>query len=99
MCSCPKVHFYEVEFKLAGMRVVATHKNCGDPMSAEQSAKFQKELIQYWGFGDISLSGNKIAFKAGFAGMDDTEADDVKMKIEEYLTMNEAFNASNLSVR
>jgi len=54
MCSCPKVHFYEVEFKLAGMRVVATHKNCGDPMSAEQSAKFQKELIQYWGFGEKS---------------------------------------------
>jgi len=48
---------------------------------------------------DINVSGNKIGFKAGFAGMDDTEADDVKMKIEEYLTMNEAFNASNLSVR
>ncbi len=49
MCNCPKIHFYEVEFKLAGMRVVPTHKNCGDPMTDEQSTKFQKELIQYWG--------------------------------------------------
>jgi hypothetical protein len=47
----------------------------------------------------VSVSGNKIAFKAGFQGMDDTEPDDVKMKIEEYLTMNEAFQASNVSVR
>lgn len=49
VCNCPKIHFYEVEFKLAGMRVVPTHKNCGDPMTDEQSTKFQKELIQYWG--------------------------------------------------
>jgi hypothetical protein len=48
---------------------------------------------------DINVSGNKIAFKAGFAGMEDTEPDDVKMKVEEYLTMNEAFSASNVSVR
>lgn len=48
MCNCPKIHFYEVEFKLAGMRVVPTHKNCGDPMTDEQSTKFQKELVQYW---------------------------------------------------
>jgi hypothetical protein len=47
----------------------------------------------------VSVSGNKITFKAGFQGMDDTEPDDVKMKIEEYLTMNEAFQASNVSVR
>ncbi|MGC2668232.1 MAG: hypothetical protein WA220_03505 [Candidatus Nitrosopolaris sp.] len=52
MCSCPKVHFYEVEFKLAGMRVVPTHKNCGDALSEQQLAKFEKELIQYWGFGE-----------------------------------------------
>ena len=50
MCNCPKVHFYEVEFKLLGMRVVPTHKNCGDSLNENQSAKFEKELIQYWGF-------------------------------------------------
>ena len=48
---------------------------------------------------DINVSGNKISFKAGFSGMDDTEPDDVKMKIDEYLTMNEAFQAKNINIR
>jgi hypothetical protein len=48
---------------------------------------------------DVKVSGNNIGFKAGFQGMDDTEPDDVKMKIEEYLTMNEAFQAKNVSVK
>lgn len=48
---------------------------------------------------DVNVSGNKISFKAGLTGMDDTEPDDVKMKIEEYLTMNEAFSAKNINVR
>jgi hypothetical protein len=48
---------------------------------------------------DVNISGNKISFKAGFSGMDDTEPDDIRMKIEEYLTMNEAFEVKDLSVR
>ncbi|HZC20362.1 MAG TPA: hypothetical protein VE223_01840 [Nitrososphaeraceae archaeon] len=48
---------------------------------------------------DVNVSGNKISFKAGFSGMDDTEPDDIRMKIEEYLTMNEAFQVKDLSVR
>lgn len=48
---------------------------------------------------DVNVSGNKISFKAGFSGMEDTEPDDVKMKVEEYLTMNEAFQANNVSVK
>ncbi|MFZ0568023.1 MAG: hypothetical protein WAM27_08060 [Nitrososphaeraceae archaeon] len=48
---------------------------------------------------DVKVSGNKIAFKAGFSGMDDTDPDDVKMKVEEYLTMNEAFQANNVTVK
>ncbi|MGC1929553.1 MAG: hypothetical protein WA667_11300 [Candidatus Nitrosopolaris sp.] len=43
-----------MEFKFDGMRVVPTHKNCGDPINEQQSSKFQKELIQYWGFGEKS---------------------------------------------
>jgi hypothetical protein len=46
----------------------------------------------------VNVSGNKISFKAGFSGMDDTEPEDIRMKIEEYLTMNEAFEVKNLSV-
>lgn len=48
---------------------------------------------------DVNVSGNKISFKAGFSGMDDTEPDDIKMKLEEYLTMNESFQAKSINVR
>ena len=48
---------------------------------------------------DVKVSGNKISFKAGFSGMDDTDPDDVRMKVEEYLTMNEAFQANDLNVK
>jgi hypothetical protein len=48
---------------------------------------------------DVKVSGNKISFQAGFSGMDDTDPDDVKMKVEEYLTMNEAFQAKDVSVK
>jgi hypothetical protein len=48
---------------------------------------------------DIKVSGNNISFKAGFSGMEDTESDDVKMKIEEYLSMNEAFEVKNISIK
>jgi hypothetical protein len=48
---------------------------------------------------DVNVSGNKISFKAGLSGMEDTEPDDIKMKIEEYLTMNEAFEAKAVSVK
>lgn len=47
---------------------------------------------------DVNVSGNKISFKAGFSGMDDTQPDDIKMKIDEYLTMNEAFQAKNINI-
>ncbi len=48
---------------------------------------------------DIKVSGNNISFKAGLSGMDDTEPDDLKMKIDEYLSMNEAFEAKNISIK
>jgi hypothetical protein len=48
---------------------------------------------------DVNISGNKISFKAGFSGMDDTEPDDIQMKIEEYISMNEAFQVKNLSIK
>ncbi len=50
MCECPKVHMYEVEFKLAGMVVVPTHKNCGSALGAKQADQFQKELVKSWGY-------------------------------------------------
>ena len=50
MCDCSKVHLYEVEFKLDGMVVVPTHKNCGVGLNEKQSDTFQKELVKSWGF-------------------------------------------------
>ncbi|MGD1834697.1 MAG: hypothetical protein ACPKQO_03150 [Nitrososphaeraceae archaeon] len=47
---------------------------------------------------DVNVSGSNISFKAGLAGMDDTEAGDIRMKVEEYSSMNEAFEIKNLSV-
>jgi hypothetical protein len=40
---------YEVEFKLDGMVVVPTHKNCGVALNEKQVDKFQKELVKTWG--------------------------------------------------
>ncbi len=48
---------------------------------------------------DIKVSGNNISFKAGLSGMEDTESDDVRMKLDEYLSMNEAFEVKNLSIK
>jgi hypothetical protein len=47
---------------------------------------------------EVNVSGNKISFKAGFSGMEDTGPDDIKMKVDEYLTMNEAFEAKSVSI-
>ena len=47
---------------------------------------------------NVSVSGNKISFDAGFSGMDDTEPDDIKMRLDEYLTMNEAFQTKSINV-
>ncbi|MFQ6025736.1 MAG: hypothetical protein ACE5JT_04400 [Nitrosopumilaceae archaeon] len=49
MCECSGVHLFEVEYKLDGMVVVPTHKNCGDPLNEKQLEKFQKELVKSWG--------------------------------------------------
>lgn len=52
VCDCPRIHLYEVEYKLEGMIVVPTHKNCGASLNDKQADKFQKELVKSWGFED-----------------------------------------------
>lgn len=47
---------------------------------------------------NVSVAGNKITFDAGFSGMDDTQPDDIKMRLDEYLTMNEAFQTKSIKV-
>ena len=54
MCECAKIHLYEVEFKLDGMTVVPTHKNCGFALGEKQADKFQKDLVKSCGIEDDS---------------------------------------------
>jgi hypothetical protein len=48
---------------------------------------------------NVKVSGDKISFDAGFSGMDDTQPDDIKTRLDEYLTMNEAFTAKSVAVK
>ena len=71
-------------------------------IDANEAKEWVNELANVYAdmqISDINVSGNKISFKAGFSGMDDTEPEDIKMKLEEYLTMNETFKAKSISVR
>ncbi|HXG05936.1 MAG TPA: hypothetical protein VNI77_01250 [Nitrososphaera sp.] len=71
-------------------------------IDANEAKEWVNELSNVYAdmeISDVNISGNKISFKAGFSGMDDTEPDDIKMKIEEYLMMNETFHAKSINVR
>ena len=69
-----------------------------DPIDAKDWVTELTNVYADMEIEDVNVSGNKISFKAGFSGMEDTEPDDVKMKIDEYLTMNEAFEAKIVNV-
>jgi hypothetical protein len=48
---------------------------------------------------NVNISGDKVAFSVGSPSMDDLSADDIKMRMQEYLTMNEQpFKLRNLRV-
>ncbi len=51
MCECSKVHLYEVEFKLDGMTVVPTHKNCGFALDEKLGRQIPKRTCQIMGHG------------------------------------------------
>jgi hypothetical protein len=71
-------------------------------VDANEAKEWVNELANVYAdmqISDVNVSGNKISFKAGFSGMEDTEPDDIKMRMEEYLTMNESFQAKSINVR
>ena len=71
-------------------------------VDANEAKEWVNELANVYAdmqISDINVSGNKISFKAGFSGMEDTGPDDIKMRMEEYLTMNESFQAKSINVR
>ncbi len=70
-------------------------------VDANEAKEWVAELANVYAdmeVANVNVSGNKISFKAGFSGMDDTEPDDIKMKLEEYITMNEAVSAKSINV-
>jgi hypothetical protein len=71
-------------------------------VDANEAKEWVNELANVYAdmqISDVNVSGNKISFKAGFSGMEDTGPDDIKMRMEEYLTMNESFQAKSINVR
>lgn len=46
---------------------------------------------------NVNISGNKVSFQAGLSGMDDTTSDDIRQKIDEYVTMTETLQIKNIS--
>ncbi|HEX9677550.1 hypothetical protein [Nitrososphaera sp.] len=70
-------------------------------VDANEAKEWVSELANIYAdmeVANVNVSGSKISFKAGFSGMDDTEPDDIKMKLEEYITMNEAISAKSINV-
>ena len=70
-------------------------------LNQEQGKAWVDELANIYAdmeIENVSVSGNKITFDAGFSGMDDTQPDDIKMRLDEYLTMNEAFQTKSIKV-
>lgn len=68
-----------------------------DPKEGEE---WVNEIVNVYADMEVSYiktTGNSISFKAGLSGMDDTTPEDIKQKIDEYLTMNEAFSVQNIS--
>ena len=69
--------------------MIQANLEVGNVDSAEE---WTNEIVNVYAdmeISDVSISGNKISFKAGLSGMDDTTGDDIKLKIDEYATMSD----------
>jgi len=72
-----------------------------DGLNEEEGKAWVDELANIYAdmeIENVSVSGKKITFDAGFSGMDDTPPEDIKMRLDEYLTMNEAFKTKSINV-
>ena len=70
-------------------------------VNADEAQAWTEELANVYAdmeVSDIQITGNKINFKTGLSGMDDTNADDIRMKLDEYKEMHEQFKINNISV-
>jgi hypothetical protein len=70
-------------------------------LNESEAQEWINELANVYADMEVSepnISGNKISFKTGMSGMDDTNADDIRMKLDEYLLMHDLFKVKNISV-
>ena len=68
-----------------------------DPSVGEEWANEIVNIYADMEVSDVRATNNSISFKAGLSGMNDTTPDDIRLKIDEYITMNEAFSVQNIS--
>jgi hypothetical protein len=71
-------------------------------VDANEGKEWANELANVYAdmsVSDVNVSGGKISFKAGMTGMDDTQPEDIRMKLDEYLVMHEAFSVKKIDVR
>ncbi len=70
-------------------------------LNESEAHEWINELANVYADMEVSepnISGNKISFKTGMSGMDDTNADDIRMKLDEYILMHDLFKVKNISV-
>ncbi len=68
---------------------------------ANEAKEWVNELANVYAdmeVSDVNVSGNNISFKSGLSSMDDTTADDIKMKLDEYIAMQELFKVKNIAI-
>ena len=73
-----------------------------ESLDKNEAQDWAEEIVNVYAdmeVSDINVSGNKISFQAGLSGMDDTTPDDIKQKIDEYVTMTETIPVKNISCR
>jgi hypothetical protein len=72
-----------------------------DGVNQGEASNWVEELANIYAdmqIENIKVSGNKLSFSVGFSGMDDTQRDDIKMRVEEYMTMNEIFDIDTTQI-
>ena len=71
-----------------------------ESIDQNEAQEWVNEIVNVYADMEVSgvnISGKKISFQAGLSGMDDTTADDIRQKIDEYVTMTETLPIKNIS--
>lgn len=69
-------------------------------VNKDEAQEWVNEIVNVYADMEVSsvnVSGSKISFQAGLSGMDDTTSDDIRQKIDEYVTMTETLQIKDIS--